>query len=102
MIFIDYLGKKIELSADVWENHIKMNHPEIDLTDIESTLKDPDEVWVSQSRVDTELYYRRKKNTTSSKVRYWMVAVKLIDSNTFISSAMTKSTVVGSELIFKK
>lgn len=102
MTFKDYNGTPIELSADVWENHIKVNHPEIDVSEIELTLTDPDEVWVSQQRGDTELFYKRKKTSLSGKVRYWMIAVKNINSGKFISSAMTKSTVIGSTLIFKK
>ena len=102
MTFKDYKGITIEMNADVWEQHIRTNHPEVSLFDIELTLIDPDEVWVSQQREDTELFYKRKKTSVSGKVRYWMVAVKNVSSGKFISTAMTKSTVAGSALIFKK
>ena len=102
MTFEAYNGSTIELSTEVWENHIKANHPEIGLLEIELALKAPDEVWISQQRQDTELYYKRKKKLSLGKIRYWMIAVKKVNSGKFVSSAMTKSTVVGSTLIFKK
>jgi hypothetical protein len=102
MVFIDYKGQKIELTTEAWEIHIKENHPDITVSEIEETLKNPDEVWESQNRTDTELYYKRKKTSVSGKIRYWMVAVKKVNSGSFVSSAMTKSTVVGSKLLYKK
>ena len=102
MVFIDYKGQKIELTTEAWEIHIKENHPDISVSDIEETLKNPDEVWESQNRTDAELYYKRKKTSVSGKIRYWMVAVKKVNSGSFVSSAMTKSTVVGSKLLYKK
>ena len=102
MVFIDYKGQKIELTTEAWEIHIKENHPDISVSEIEETLKNPDEVWESQNRTDTELYYKRKKTSVSGKIRYWMVAVKKVNSGSFVSSAMTKSTVVGSKLLYKK
>ena len=76
MVFIDYKGQKIELTTEAWEIHIKENHPDISVSEIEETLKNPDEVWESQNRTDAELYYKRKKTSVSGKIRYWMVAVK--------------------------
>ncbi len=102
MVFIDYKGQKIELTTEAWEIHIKENHPDISVSEIEETLKNPDEVWESQNRTDAELYYKRKKTSVSGKIRYWMVAVKKVNSGSFVSSAMTKSTVVGSMLLYKK
>jgi hypothetical protein len=102
MVFIDYKGQKIELTTEAWEIHIKENHPDISVSEIEETLKNPDEVWESQNRTDAELYYKRKKTSVSGKIRYWMVAVKKVNSGSFVSSAMTKSTVVGSKLLYKK
>lgn len=102
MVFIDYKGQKIELTTESWEIHIKENHPDISVSEIEETLKNPDEVWESQNRTDAELYYKRKKTSVSGKIRYWMVAVKKVNSGSFVSSAMTKSTVVGSKLLYKK
>lgn len=102
MVFIDYKGQKIELTTEAWEIHIKENHPDISVSEIEETLKNPDEVWESQNRADTELYYKRKKTSVSGKIRYWMVAVKKVNSGSFVSSAMTKSTVVGSKILYKK
>ena len=102
MVFIDYKGQKIELTTEAWEIHIKENHPDISVSEIEETLKNPDEVWESQNRTDAELYYKRKKTSVSGKIRYWRVAVKKVNSGSFVSSAMTKSTVVGSKLLYKK
>ena len=102
MVFIDYKGQKIELTTEAWEIHIKENHPDISVSEIEETLKNPDEGWESQNRTDAELYYKRKKTSVSGKIRYWMVAVKKVNSGSFVSSAMTKSTVVGSKLLYKK
>ena len=102
MVFIDYKGQKIELTTEAWEIHIKENHPDISVSEIEETLKNPDEVWESQNRTDAELYYKCKKTSVSGKIRYWMVAVKKVNSGSFVSSAMTKSTVVGSKLLYKK
>ncbi|HPI39594.1 MAG TPA: hypothetical protein PLJ21_02245 [Pseudobdellovibrionaceae bacterium] len=102
MFFVDYIGLNIELSEEVWTEHIKAVHPEICEADIKNTLSDPDEVWVSQKREDTELYYSKKENLASGKNRYWMIAVKKIKTGNFISSAMTKSTIIGSKLIYKK
>ena len=102
MVFIDYKGQKIELTTEAWEIHIKENHPDISVSEIEETLKNPDEVWESQNRTDAELYYKRKKTSVSGKIRYWMVAVEKVNSGSFVSSAMTKSTVVGSKLLYKK
>lgn len=102
MVFKDYRGIAVELSIDVWENHIRVNHPDVKISDIELTLNEPDEVWVSQQRTNVELFYKRKKSSPSGKVRYWMIAVKNVNSKSFVSSAMTKSAVVGSTLVFKK
>jgi hypothetical protein len=102
MEFIDYTGLKIELSEEVWTQHIKSVHPELTEDDLNNTLSDPDEVWASQKRSDTELYYKKKINLAPGKIRYSMVAVKKIPTGNFISSAMTKSTVAGSKLIFRK
>jgi hypothetical protein len=63
MVFEDYDGQKIALSTEVWEVHINENHPDISFSDLEETLKNPDEVWESQHREDTELYYKRKKTS---------------------------------------
>ena len=102
MIFVDYKGLKVELSDEVWTEHIKSFHPELSEKDNENTLSDTDEVWVSQKREDTELYYQKKETVASGKTRYWMIAVKKLTSGNFVSSAMTKSTIVGSKLIYKK
>lgn len=102
VVFNDYAGLKIEMSKQVWEEHIKVSHPELKADDIAKTLSDPDEVWVSQKREDTELYYQKKEPAVVGKVRYWMVAVKKMPDGNFVSSAMTKSTLIGSKLIYKK
>ena len=102
MVFVDYCGLKIELSESVWAEHIKPMHSEITETDLANTLSDPDEVWASQKREDVHLYYKKKLNQSLEKNRYWMVVVKKIPAGNFVSSAMTKSTLVGSTLIYKK
>lgn len=102
MKFTDFKGNIINLSEDIWATHILVNHPEISVQNVELTLKDPDEVWFSQHRRDVELYYRKKDLAETVKVRYWMVAVKKIPSGNFVSSAMSKSTIIGAELVYKK
>ena len=102
MVFIDYCGLKIQLTESVWIEHIKSAHPEIAENDLASTLSEPDEVWVSQKRKDVELYYKKKISSSQEKNRYWLVVVKKIPTANFVSSSITKSTVVGSTLIFKK
>lgn len=90
------------MSEQVWEEHIRVSHPELKIDDISKTLSDPDEVWISQKREDTELYYQTKESSISGKTRYWMVAVKKLQAGNFVSTAMTKSTLIGSKLIYKK
>lgn len=102
MNFVDYQGNNIELSEKVWVDHIQANHPDIGEEDIRKTLLEPDEVWLSQHRIDTELFYKKKDPSGTGKIRFWMVAVKKISTGNFVSTATTKSTVVGSKLIYKR
>jgi hypothetical protein len=102
MRFTDYQGSIIELSEQVWNEHIKIGHPEFTEEIINMVLGNPDEVWISQNRKDVELYYSKKDDTDPMKVRYWMVAVKKIPTGNFVRSAMTKSKIVGAQNIFKK
>jgi hypothetical protein len=90
------------LDEQVWESHIQKAHPEVSLGEIKNTLLDPDEVWESQSRTDTELYYRKKDSSLPTRPRYWMVVVKKINAGAFVASAMTKVTMVGNSLVYKK
>lgn len=76
MIFTDYQGIIIQLSEQVWNEHIKVGHPELTEKVIREVLGNPDEVWISQNRDDVELYYRKKNELDPNKMRYWLVAVK--------------------------
>lgn len=98
----DVFGSLVILSDEVWLEHIKAHHPEIELRDLAHTLVDPDEVQQSQIRGDVELFYRFKASSKSGRPKFWMVAVKRLPSGSFVSSAMTKSKIVGAKLIYSK
>lgn len=95
-------GSLVTLSEEVWLDHIRAHHPETQLEDLEITLMDPDQVQLSQIRADVELFYRLKSSATLERPRYWIVAVKCLPEGRFVSTAMTKSKIVGVKLIYSK
>lgn len=99
---VNKLGDQVQLSDEVWFDHIKIHHPEITIEDIKLTLEDPDEIQLSQVRFDVELYYRLKLTSQPERLRYWMVVMKRLSGGHFVSSAMSKTTIVGSKLIYRR
>ncbi|MNT84818.1 hypothetical protein D3C72_2248960 [compost metagenome] len=90
------------LSDEVWLEHIQVHHPEVTIEDLRLTIEDPDEIQLSPLRSDVDLYYRLKVTSRIDRIRYWMVAVKKISAGNFVSSAMTKTKIVGSKLVYRK
>ena len=72
-------------------------HSEVSLGDIETALKNPDEVRTSSYKDNGELYYLLK-----TKKRYICVVVKICDDGNFISTAMTTTKPKVGQLIYKK
>ncbi len=96
---IDYQGREIVLSDESWQ-HIKDDHPEISIDDIESALLDPDEVRASNTNSKVEIYYSIK--TRSLKTRFRCVVVKVLEAGCFVSTAMTTSKMKSGKTIFRK
>jgi hypothetical protein len=96
---IDFQGRKIVLSDESWL-HIKEDHPEISIDEIENALLNPDEVRASNSNSKVEIYYAIK--TVSPKTRFRCVVVKILDAGCFVSTAMTTSKMKSGKTIFQK
>jgi hypothetical protein len=100
MEFRDFRDAKVLLADEVWE-HIQSGHPEISISGIEVTLKDPFEVRRSQFHNIVEIFYT-KKTRIDKKIRFIQVVVKTCPDGVFVSTAMTTSAIKAGELIYKK
>ncbi|MFZ4404264.1 MAG: hypothetical protein ACOYOK_09205 [Pseudobdellovibrionaceae bacterium] len=101
MEFRDYAEKLVLLMEDSWA-HIKENHPEIELDQIELTLKSPLEVRKSNSATHlVELYYQTKM-LNPEKIRFICVVVKNLSHASYVLTAMTTAKIKDGEVVYKK
>ena len=98
--FEDYRGRIVELVESSWE-HIRESHPEIRLSDIASVLKDPLEVRESPKQSFVELYYQAKAHR-DRKPRFTAVVVKVLESELYVSTAMTVSAMKSGKTIYRR
>ncbi|MNJ94846.1 hypothetical protein D3C87_125490 [compost metagenome] len=99
MKFKDFQNREITLSDESWR-HIQDSHPEMSVLEIARVLLSPDEVRRSIHTVHAELYYSLK--TSSPKLRYRCVIVKVVRGKCFVSSAMTTSSMKMGATLYRK
>jgi len=95
------LGKVIRLDEDRWQHVVE--HPEMEkqISKIEETLVDPDEVRESVRMSSMWLFYKFYPNSPVSE-KYLLVAVKVLDEEGFIVTAFFTDKVKKGGLIWKK
>lgn len=96
MKLTNYRGEDVFLIKETRE-HISDFHPEITISIIRKTLKNPIEVRQSSFSSESELYYLYKAEN-----RFYCVVVKACTDGNFISTALTTSKIKFGKLIFKQ
>jgi len=80
----DKNGRKIHLSKERWGGHIKLEHSDIEVDEIESTLKNPDNI--IEIKEDVYHYYKYFKHR-NSKSKYLKIIVKYLNGKGFVVTA---------------
>jgi hypothetical protein len=81
----DKSGRKIHLSKERWNEHIKLEHPNIMNTDeLELTLKNPDKI--IKINGDINHYYKHFKHK-NYKSKYLKIVVKYLNQHGFVITA---------------
>ncbi len=80
----DKTGRKIHLSKERWGEHIKLEHSDIEIDEIESTLKNPDNF--IEVKEDVYNYYKYFKHRSSGP-KYLKVIVKYLNEEGFVVTA---------------
>lgn len=103
MIFSDYREKNIRLTEERLE-HI-YNHPEMEnqLSKIEETLKDPDEVRKSDKDNSVHLYFKKFKNTPVTE-KYLTAIVKTKTEKPFLITSFFSNEIRSGKIprVYKK
>ena len=102
--FEDYQGNEIKLADDVWNGHIKEDHPLITKEIIANVLKSPSLVCKSQHKHmdNNSLYYQGPWLNENDKSRFFRVVVKTCSDGNWISSAHIRSSITCGEILFKE
>lgn len=98
--FYDFAGSEILLSGKVWEGHIRVDHPEVSLSNIFEVLVDPSVVCVSLYDGRRVLYYGRAWSNLKGKRRLFRVVVTKCKDGTWISTAHVRSNTSCGEILY--
>ena len=104
VFFRDVNDEEIKMAGDVWENHIKVDHPEMTVEIIGNVLKTPSVVCSSQheNMKNYKLYYQGPWKNKMEKKRYFPVVVKICNDGNWISTAHTRSSVSCGIILFQE
>ena len=104
VLFRDVNDEEIKLAGGVWEDHIKVDHPEMTLKIIGEVLKKPSTVCTSQheNMSHYKLYYKGPWKNKMEKDRYFRVVVKMRGDGNWISTAHTRSSVSCGIILFQE
>ncbi|HKG24075.1 MAG TPA: hypothetical protein VKB09_00420 [Thermomicrobiales bacterium] len=79
---IDYQGRRVRLTDDVWFDHVLLEHPELRNRQhaIDLTLASPHQVNQDKDHPDREVFYRRSVLPPPDKNDYLKVVVQFRES----------------------
>lgn len=102
--FEDYQGEEVKLLDEVWEDHISVDHPEMEILLIERILKTPHIVCLSQhaNMMNYRQYYSKPWKNKKKRERYFRVVVKVCSDGNWISTAHTRSKISCGKVIYKE
>lgn len=86
----DKTKRKIHLTKERWREHIKLEHSDVEVNEIESTLKNPDTI--IQVKEDVYHYYKYFKHR-NSKSKHLKIIVKYLNGRGFVVTAYYVRTV---------